>query len=150
MPQSFSVVLVHLIFSTKDRERLIGASVEADLHAFLGGIARDCGCPALAVGGTADHVHVLASLSRTQTLAQLVEELKTRSSKWIKSKGGTHKVFHWQNGYGAFSVGKSQEDAVRKYIAAQKQHHRKTRFKDEFVGFLKKYGIAYDERYLWD
>jgi putative transposase len=150
MPQSLSCVLVHLVFSTKEREPLIRADVEPDLHAFLGGIARDCRCPALAVGGTADHIHILTSLSRTISLAQLAEDLKSRSSKWIKTKGGVFEVFHWQAGYGAFSLGKSQEEAVRAYIANQKEHHRRVTFQDEFRAFLKKYAVPYDERYIWD
>jgi REP element-mobilizing transposase RayT len=150
MPQSLSLILVHVIFSTKDREPFIRPEMEADLHAFLGGIARDCGCTALAVGGTDDHVHLLCSLSRTMTVADLIEELKTRSSKWIKTKDRAYDHFHWQNGYGAFSIGRSQDQTVRRYIANQREHHRKTTFQDEFRAFLKKYGVEYDERYVWD
>ena len=150
MPQSLSLILVHLIFSTKDREPFIHSDVEGDLHGFLGGIGRDCHCPALTIGGMADHVHVLTSVSRTTTVAQLVEELKTRSSKWIKDKGPAYELFHWQNGYGAFSIGKSQEDVVRAYITGQKEHHRQTTFQEEFLAFLKKYGVEYDERYIWE
>ena len=150
MPQSLSCILLHLVFSTKDREPVIRPDVLGDLHAFLGGIARDCDCPALTVGGTADHVHLLCSLSRTTSAAQLVEELKTRSSKWIKDKGGVLEIFHWQSGYGAFSVGRSQVDAVRSYIAGQADHHRKATFQEEYRAFLTKYDVPFDERYVWD
>jgi putative transposase len=150
MPQSLSVVLVHLIFSTKEREPFIRPEIEPELHAMLGGIGRDIQCTVLAVGGTADHVHLLCLLSRTVAIASLVEELKTRSSKWVKTKGNLFAKFHWQRGYGVFSVGRSQEEQVKRYIAGQKAHHRKVTFQDEVRAFLKKYGVEYDERYVWD
>jgi len=150
MPQSLSCVLVHLVFSTKNRVPAITPEVESELHAFLGGIARDCGCPALAVGGTEDHLHLLCSLSRTITLADLLEHLKTRSSKWLKTKGPAFAGFHWQNGCGVFSIGRSQEAAVKKYLGGQKAHHRRTSFQDELRALLQKYGVEYDERYVWD
>jgi putative transposase len=150
MPQSLSLILVHLVFSTKNREPLIRSEIEGELQAFLGGIARDCGCPALAIGGTEDHRHLLCSLSRTRTVASLVEDLKTRSSKWIKTKGPAYAGFSWQAGYGAFSIGKSQIGVVLRYIMNQKQHHRKLSFQDEFRALLRKYDVAYDERYIWD
>jgi REP element-mobilizing transposase RayT len=150
MPQSLSLILVHLVFSTKKREPLILPEIEGELQAFMGGIARDCGCPALVIGGTADHRHLLCSLSRTMTVAALIEELKTRSSKWIKTKGREYTGFSWQAGYGAFSIGKSQVPIVQRYIAGQKEHHRRVSFQDEFRAFLKKYGVEYDERYVWD
>jgi len=150
MPQSLSVVLVHLVFSTKNREPLIHPDVQTELYAFLGGTARDCGCPMLDRGGTEDHIHLLCSLSRTITIANLVEELKTRSSKWLKTKGPAYAGFHWQSGYGVFSIGRSQEAVVKKYIAGQAEHHRKFSFQDEFRLLLRKYGVEYDERYVWD
>ncbi|MBM3334207.1 IS200/IS605 family transposase [Candidatus Sumerlaeota bacterium] len=150
MPQSLSVVLLHLVFSAKNRDPLIHPEIEADLHAFLGAIARDCGCVALAIGGTEDHVHLLCSLSRNICIADFVEELKTRSSKWIKTKGRAYSEFHWQSGYGVFSMGKSQEDALKRYIATQKEHHRRVSFQEEFRAILGKYGVEFDERYVWD
>jgi putative transposase len=150
MPQSLSSVLVHLVFSTKNRIPLISAEIEPELHAFVGGIARDCGCSLLAAGGVEDHCHLLCSLSRTISISTLMEELKTRSSKWIKTKGVTFSGFHWQNGYGAFSIGQSQVNSLKAYFAVQKTHHKKVSFQDEFRVFLRKYEITFDERYMWD
>jgi REP element-mobilizing transposase RayT len=106
--------------------------------------------PALAIDGTQDHVHSLFALSRVITIADVVEEVKTESSKWIKTKGPEFTNFHWQSGYGAFSIGQSQVAAVRRYIQSQKKHHRRVTFQDEFRKFLKRYQIDYDERYVWD
>mgnify|MGYP001568160075 CR=1 FL=1 len=124
MPQSLSCVLVHFVFSTKNRQRLILPEIEADLHAFLGGIFRDCGSPALTVGGAEDHVHILSLLAKTMSQSAMMEEAKTRSSKWIKRKGNAYRQFYWQSGYGAFSIARSKVAALRGYIARQKQHHR--------------------------
>jgi len=150
MPQSLSLVLVHLVFSTKNRAPMIRPEIEPNLHAFLGGIVRDCGCTAIACGGTEDHIHMLCSLSRTIAIASLVEGLKTRSSKWVKTQGRAYDQFHWQNGYGVFSIGKSQEEALKRYIARQKEHHQKASFQDEFRAILRKYGVTFDEQYIWD
>ena len=106
--------------------------------------------PALIINGTSDHLHTLLSLSRVVTIADLVEEVKTESSKWIKTKGREFRKFHWQNGYGAFSIGQSQVQRVKRYIARQKEHHRRITFQDEYRKFLKAYDIQYDERYVWD
>ena len=102
------------------------------------------------INGTADHVHILSTLPRTVTLAKYIEEIKRPSSRWIKTKGGMYSKFAWQNGYGAFSVSSSKVDAVKRYIAGQKEHHREVTFIEEFLEFLQKYNIEYDERYLWD
>lgn len=150
MPQSLSFVLVHLVFSTKNRDPFIRPEDEPRLYSYLGGIARDCRSPAYTVGGTEDHVHLLCNLSRTLTVANLLEELKSRSSKWVKTLAGSYNDFHWQHGYGAFSIGHSQENVLRAYIAAQKEHHRKRTFQDEFRELLDKYEVDYDERYVWD
>ena len=150
MPQSLSSILIHLIFSTKNREPFINAAIEKELHPYLAKIFRELESPSLAIDGTADHVHVLFSLSRVVKIADLVEEVKTESSKWIKTKGPGFRDFHWQRGYGAFSVGQSQVAAVKRYIARQKIHHQRVIFQDEYRKFLKSYGIDYDERYVWD
>jgi REP element-mobilizing transposase RayT len=102
------------------------------------------------IGGIEDHVHLLVSLPRTLPLSKLVEEIKKSSSKWIKTKGNLYSNFAWQSGYGAFSIGQSGYDDLRKYIQTQKEHHKKVTFQDEYRAFLKKYCIAYDEKYLWD
>lgn len=150
MSQSLAQIYVHVIFSTKERYPFIAESVESELFAYLGDTIKRCeGVPFL-VNGTADHVHVLSSLPRTISVSKYVEEMKRNSSRWIKTKSGLYEKFAWQNGYGAFSVSSSQKNAVTSYIAGQKEHHRTVTFKEEFVAFLEKYNIEYDERYLWD
>ena len=150
MAQSLSNILVHLTFSTKGRRPDIDARVEPELHRYLGSLCGKLGCQSLGVGGTADHVHICLRLSRTMTIAGLVEEIKKRSSKWIKTKGERYRLFAWQGGYGAFSIGQSSLGALQRYIATQKEHHRKRDFKAEFRALLKKYEIDCDERYVWD
>ncbi len=112
MPQSLSSILIHLIFSTKHRESFITPKIETELHPYMATIFRGQKTPSLAISGTTDHIHILFSLSRVITIAALVEEVKTKSSKWIKTKGPEFKNFHWQKGYGAFSIGQSQVPAV--------------------------------------
>jgi REP element-mobilizing transposase RayT len=150
MPQSLSCLLVHLVFSTKNRQRFIDERIENELHRYVAAILRDLDCPARTVGGTVDHIHVLSSMSRTETVARVVEKAKAGSSKWIKTKGPAYKEFFWQSGYGAFSIGQSGETALREYIAQQKAHHHKVSFQDEYRALLKKYNVPYDERYVWD
>ena len=150
MPQSLAFILVHIIFSTKDRTPIQDASLIPALHAYLATVARDKDCECFRAGGVADHVHLAVRLSRTITVAQLVESLKTGSSKWIKTQSPTSAHFAWQSGYGAFSVGPSDLEALRSYIDAQEEHHRKHTFQEEYRAFLKKYGVEFDERYIWD
>jgi len=150
MPQSLASVLVHLVFSTKNRQPFIRPDVETQLHPYLATVFRSSDSPTLTINGTEDHVHVLFRLGRKISLAELVEEIKTSSSKWIKTKGTEYKGFHWQSGYGAFSIGQSGVEELKRYIANQKEHHRKKTFQEEFRAFLGKYGIDYDERYVWD
>jgi REP-associated tyrosine transposase len=150
MPQSLSSVLIHLIFSTKNREPFLNTSIESELHPYMASIFRGLKSPSLALDGTPDHLHILFSLSRVIKIADLVEEVKTDSSKWIKTKGPEFTNFHWQKGYGAFSIGQSQITTLKRYIARQKLHHQRNSFQDEYRKFLKTYGIDYDERYVWD
>lgn len=150
MAQSLSSILIHLVFSTKDREPFITTEIEPELHAYMATIFQGCKSPSLLVGGTRDHIHALFVLSRTWTLADVVEEVKTNSSKWIKSKGQAYRQFHWQSGYGAFSIGQSQAQRVKAYITNQKEHHRRRTFQDELRALLKKYAVEYDKRYVWD
>jgi REP element-mobilizing transposase RayT len=150
MPQSLSSVLIHLIFSTKNREPFITPAVETELHPYMAKIFRALKSPSLAIDGTADHVHILFSLGRVIAIADLLEEVKTETSKWIKTKGAEFRHFHWQRGYGAFSIGQSQVEAVKKYIHGQKEHHRRVTFQEEYREFLRLYGVDYDERYVWD
>ena len=150
MGQSLVKNYVHLIFSTKHRQPLILPSVEAELHSYLGGACRRLECPVIKVGSHFDHVHILCMLSKKMTITSLLEELKSSSSKWMKSKGRVYQTFYWQNGYGGFSVGALEIDNLIAYIANQHDHHRKVSFQDEFREFLKRYQIEYDERYVWD
>jgi putative transposase len=150
MPQSLSSILIHLVFSTKNREPFIAPTIEAELHPYMASVFRDHKSPSLIIDGTMDHVHILFSLARTIAIADLVEEVKTGSSKWIKTKGREFKNFHWQKGYGAFSIGQSQVPTLKRYIRGQKQHHRRVTFQDEYRTFLKRYEIEFDERYVWD
>ena len=150
MPQSLSSILVHLIFSTKDRQPYITPEIESELHPYLATILREHGSPSLAIGGTCDHIHVLFALNRTTPIASVVEEVKTSSSKWIKSKGSAFQNFHWQRGYGAFSIGQSAVKVVKRYIENQKLYHRQTTFEEEYREFLKRYQVQFDERYVWD
>ena len=150
MAQSLANVLLHLIFSTKNRVPLIDPRIEHELARYLAATCRACGCIAHEIGGTRDHVHIVCSLSRTMAVAKLLEEIKKSSSKWIKTKGDAYSGFAWQAGYGAFSIGQSQLVHVKRYITGQEEHHRQRTFQEEFREFLKKYRIEYDERYVWD
>lgn len=150
MPQSLSSVLIHLVFSTKNREPFITPAIEAELHPYMARIFREHDSPSLIIDGTTDHVHALFALSRTITIANMVEEVKTGSSKWIKTKGREFRNFHWQRGYGAFSIGQSNVAELKRYIRNQKQHHGRVTFKDEYREFLKRYEMGFDERYVWD
>jgi putative transposase len=150
MPQSLSNLLTHVIFSTKNREPLLSESIRSELHAYMSGILNNINCPSIQVGGIGDHVHVFFRLSRTATVAEVVETLKTSSSKWIKTRGRAFSNFHWQSGYGAFSVSQSDAEGVISYIRNQPEHHRKISFQDEYRRFLDRYEIPFDERYVWD
>jgi len=150
MPQSLSNILIHLIWSTKGRHPWLTPGIREETHAFLAGAVRKMDCEAYRVGGVADHVHLAVRLSRTLSVADLVKEVKNASSKWVKEQGPEFNGFYWQQGYGAFSVGISQKDALLHYIDTQEEHHRTRLFQDEYRDFLEKYGIDYDERYMWD
>lgn len=150
MPQSLANVVVHVVFSTKDRHPLIDPAIRAPLHAYLATVARNTGCECFRIGGVADHVHLAVGLSRTTTIAELVEETKMSSSKWLKTQSPRLAAFSWQRGYGAFSVGPVDLDALCRYIDGQEEHHKMRSFQEEYRAFLKKYGVAFDERYVWD
>ena len=150
MPQSLAKILVHIIFSTKGRTPVIAPEVRHELNAYIVGILANLRCPSILVNSLADHVHILCCLSRTLALAKAVEGAKKGSSKWLKTKAVALRNFHWQNGYGAFSVSQSSVDEVRRYIANQEEHHRRVTFEEEFRAFLDRHGVAYDERYVWD
>jgi REP element-mobilizing transposase RayT len=146
MAQSLSNVLIHLVFSTKDRCSWIDTVIEEELFKYVSGICRELKCPAHKVGANDDHIHIAFSLSRTISISQVVEEVKTGSSKWIKTKGRRYDGFGWQNGYGAFSIGQSQLADLGRYIGNQREHHRRMSFQDELRELLKRYVISFDER----
>lgn len=150
MGQSLVKNYLHITFSTKHRAPLIHPPIEDELHSYLGGICNALECQVLIVGGYTDHVHILCMLSKKITLIKLMEELKSHSSKWIKTKSEAYKNFYWQDGYGAFSVNPAEVDRVIQYIANQHEHHRKKTFQEEYRAFLKKYKVHYDERYVWE
>lgn len=149
MSRSLSLVVLHVIFSTKDRRPLLNAGVRKNLFAYLATVARNFGCECYRVGGVEDHVHLAIRFGKEQTIAKLIEELKTSSSKWLKTQGPDLKAFAWQKGYGIFSVGPADLDAVVRYIDAQEEHHRKQTFQEEFTAFLRKYGFETDDKHLW-
>jgi putative transposase len=151
MPQSPAKALVHIVFSTKYRYPfLTDPSIRSEMHAYLGGTCNELDCQVLAVGGAADHVHILCALSRNLSIAKLVCDIKRGSSKWVKTKGRMLTKFAWQNGYGVFSVGRSDVERVLRYIGGQEEHHRKRNFQGEYRVFLEEHGVTYDERYIWD
>lgn len=150
MPQSLANVIIHLVFSTKDRCACLGPAIRPALHAYLATVARNAGCDCPRVGGVADHVHLAIRLSRTMTIAAIVEELKTSSSKWLKVQTPELGGFAWQRGYGAFSIASADLDALFAYIENQEEHHRAKTFQDEYRAFLVKHGVTFDERYVWD
>ena len=150
MSQSLTQLYVHLVFSTKNRDHSIISSIQPELYSYMGGILNNIDCSPIQIGGMTDHMHVLCCLSKKITLIKMIEELKRSSSKWIKTKGETFSSFYWQDGYGAFSVGYSQIEEVKKYILNQNDHHKKIPFQNEYRNFLKKYNADFDERYVWD
>ena len=151
MPQSLAKILVHAVFSTKDRRPFLRDKLlREELHRYLGGILTNHNCQPLIIGDVDDHVHILSTLARTYQAAEMVKEVKRGSSLWLKTQSPDLQDFAWQNGYGIFSIGFSQVEAVRQYISRQEEHHRKVSFQDEFREFLKRYEIDFDERYVWD
>ena len=148
MPQSLANILIHAIWSTKDRQPLISEGVRAGLHGYLAGTLKNLESPALIINSVADHIHVLCQLSKNLAVSKLVEKAKISSSKWMKAEG-VH-GFAWQNGYGVFSVSQSNAGVVKKYIEGQARHHERRDFKQEFRAFCKRYNVPLDERYVWD
>jgi len=150
MGQSLVKQYIHIIFSTKRQEPLILNSIENELFAYIGGICKNLECFPIIIGGYKNHIHVLCLLSKKIALMKLVEEIKSHSSKWIKTKDTRLKNFYWQNGYGAFSVSSSQVEIVKNYIENQHNHHKVKTFQEEYIEFLNSNQIEFDQRYLWD
>ena len=150
MAQSLSQMYTHIVFSTKRHYPFIKPDIEAELFAYIGDTIKRLGGIPFLINGTEDHIHVFSTLPKTISLAKFIEEIKRNSSRWVKPKAPGYKNFAWQNGYGAFSVSSSKKRIVIKYIANQKEHHKKQTFKEELRTFLDEYEIDYDEKYLWD
>jgi REP element-mobilizing transposase RayT len=150
MAGTFTNLVHHLVFSTKNRIPLISARLEKDLYAYIAGIIRGEGGQLLEIGGMPDHIHILARMGPTRSVSETLKRIKANSSKWINQDTARVRKFGWQDGYAAFSVSQSQVVSVRRYIREQKQHHGRKSFQDEFRALLEKHGIEYDDRYLWD
>jgi len=151
MSQSLSKIIVHAVFSTKERRPFLrNHELRLELHSYLGGILSNYECQPIIIGGVEDHVHILSTLSRTHSPSEVVKEAKRSSSVWIKTKTADLDDFAWQNGYGIFSIGFSQVSGARDYISNQEQHHKRVSFQDEYRAFLRRYEVEHDERYVWD
>lgn len=150
MPQSLHILTAHIIFSTKDRRPFITPDLRERLWAYQSRVLQNLECDSITVGGVADHVHILCNLTKKFPTIKILEILKKDSSKFVKTLDPRLREFHWQDGYGLFSVSPSHVEAVRKYILNQEQHHKKETFQEEYLRILKKYHAPYDERYLWD
>ena len=151
MPQSLVQNYIHIVFSTQSRKTFLKDGPFRDrVHRYLVGICKQLKSPVLMVGGVEDHVHLLCRLDKTINLADLIRDLKRDSSKWIKREEPQLSSFHWQKGYGAFSISPSHVDALKEYIAGQEEHHRRETFQDEFRRLCKKYDLVVDERYAWE
>jgi putative transposase len=150
MAHTFANLLTHVIFSTKDRIGFIDADLGPSLYPYMGGIIREINGTALAINGPQDHVHLLVSLPANVAISDAMRVLKTNSSRWVHEQWPQRRGFAWQTGYGVFSVSQSNADQVCAYIANQEEHHRHVSFQEEFLAFLKRHGIAFDERYIWE
>ncbi|MGD9126254.1 MAG: IS200/IS605 family transposase [Planctomycetia bacterium] len=149
MAGTYSKLLFHLVFSTKNRIPFISAKWEEELYQYIGGILRNEDGVLIEIGGTEDHLHILVQLKPTHLLANLVRTIKAFSSKWVNEEKLKLRKFGWQEGYSAFTVSESQADRVVAYIRSQKEHHKKNDFKSEFIALLKKHAVEYKEEYLW-
>jgi REP element-mobilizing transposase RayT len=150
MPQSLAQILVHLVFSTKNRETLLADDIRDELHAYIGGIVENQKGTLLKSGSVADHIHLLIAHPRTCAPSEMVQEIKTGSSKWMKTKGLRYADFHWQSGYGILTISPSHRPALEVYIENQAQHHQVETFQEEYRRLLQKNGVEYDERYVWN
>jgi putative transposase len=149
-PGVFSQLYVHLIFTPKYRERLLIKEIRPELFSYMCGIITNRKHKSIIINGVLDHVHILAGLNTDDKISDLVKNIKDSSSTFLNEKRFFHGNFHWQEGYGAFSYGKSQLDSIYQYISNQEAHHKRGTFREEYVGFLKKFEIAFDEKYLFE
>ena len=149
MPQSLSQLYVHAIFHVKYNEYLIRPEDDEELYTYIGGVIKLSKSIPIIINGIANHIHVFCIMSKNISLADLMEDIKRNSSRWIKSKGFHYKDFAWQGGYAGFSVSPSKVETVKKYIADQKNHHKQQSFRDEYIQFLNEHGVDYDKKFLW-
>jgi putative transposase len=150
MAHSFCKIYLHIIFSTKNRQRWLDETIRPRLHAYLATLARNAGCPFVIVGGPEDHIHILADIGKKVQPVAMVGHIKQESSKFVKTLGTDYRQFYWQQGYATFSVGPTRVDDVKKYIERQEEHHQRQTFQEEFKAFLDRYEIEYDEKYIWE
>ena len=150
MPSTYTNLLYHIVFSTKDRVPLIKEEFQEELYRYVGGIIRAEGGAQLEIGGVVDHIHILAKIKPAIAVSEMLAKVKANSSKWVNDHKMQMRKFGWQEGYAAFSVSESQVPAVREYIRNQEEHHRKQTYQEEFVALLERHRIEYDPRYLWD
>lgn len=150
MSQSLANILIHLVFSTKERQALLHDNARGELHAYLTGILRNHHCQVIEMNSVEDHLHVLFAITKREPLAKIVEQMKSHSSFWLKDEGRAPSDFAWQRGYGAFSVSPTHLGVVRRYIRNQQEHHAKVSFMDEFRRLCQKNLAPLDERYAWD
>ena len=150
MSQALAKIYLHLIFSTKNRECSIPDDVRCDLHSYMGGILHGLGCSPIEINTEPDHAHILFVMTRTETVSNVVGQIKKSSNDWLRNRDAQFRDFYWQGGYGVFSVSQSNVEEVRHYIRGQREHHKRVSFQEEFRSFLKRYEIEFDERYVWD
>lgn len=150
MPQSLTKLFAHLVFSTKNREPTLDDEIRPRVHAYLATIVRSLDSPWVVVGGVADHVHLLFDMGKHHAPVAFVEQIKRESSKFVKTLGARYKQFYWQRGYGMFSVGPAHRDEAEAYVRNQEEHHRTKSYQDEFRAMLRRYGVEFDEQYVWD
>ncbi len=150
MSQSLSDIILHIVFSTKERQPWIQRDVEEELYRFINGVCRNLDCSVIKINGVEDHIHILLQLGRTTSTSKLISEVKSSSSRWIKTKGNQYSKFAWQGGYGAFSVSRPTIEGAIKYLSSQKEHHKTVTYKEELLVMLQRAQISYDEKYLWD
>jgi REP element-mobilizing transposase RayT len=150
MSQSLSKLYVHVIFHVKDENVFIRQEDEEELFAYIGGIIKNTASHPIKIGGVFNHVHILADMSKNIALSKFLEEIKRNSSRWIKTKNRHYQNFAWQGGYSGYSVSQSKVEIVKKYIERQKEHHTKLSFREEYLKFLREYGVDFNENYLWE
>ncbi len=149
MSHTYANILIHALFSTKDRQRWLIPEIREEAFSYLGGTINELGGQSLLVNGPLDHVHMLFVQPRTLSIASIMEKVKAHSSSWVKDRWPNRRHFGWQTGYAAFSVSKSHVEDVERYIRNQEEHHRKVSFQEEVIAFLKKQGVEYDPRYVF-